>query len=84
MCTAAPNIKANFGTNGEADCYGTINFDSGAMVSYIHHCMITHSDYIEAGPRVGEFYGAGGDKLKLKPYVINIKVKGTFKLHVNC
>ena len=74
MCTAAPNIKANFGTSGTADCYGTINFDSGAIVSYIHECMITHSDYIEAGPRKGEFYGAGGDKLKLKPFVINIKV----------
>ena len=74
VCTAAPNIKANFGTNGEADCYGTINFDSGAIVSYVHDCMITHSDYTEAGPRVGEFYGAGGDKLKLKPYVIDIKV----------
>ena len=74
MCTAAPNIKANFGTNGDTDCYGTINFDSGAMVSYIHQSMITNSDYIEAGPRTKEFYGAGGDRLKLKPYVINIKV----------
>ena len=74
MCTAAPNIKANFGTSGIADCYGTINFDSGAIVSYIHESMITHSDYIEAGPRKGEFFGAGGNKLKLKPYVINIRV----------
>ena len=74
MCTAAPNVKANFGTSGTADCYGKINFDSGAIVSYIHECMITHSDYIKAGPRKGEFYGAGGDKLKLKPYVINIRV----------
>ena len=74
MCTAAPNIMANFGTNGDTDCYGTINFDSGAMVSYIHESMITYSDYIEAGPRTQEFYGAGGDRLKLKPFVINIKV----------
>ena len=74
MCTAAPNVKANFGTSGTADCYGKINFDSGAIVSYIHECMITYSDYIKAGPRKGEFYGAGGDKLKLKPYVINIRV----------
>ena len=44
------------------------------MVSYIHTCMIANSDYIQSGPRLGEYYGAGGDKLKLEPYVINIKV----------
>ena len=74
VCTAAPNIKANFGTNGVANRYGTINFDSGAMVSYIHESMITHSDFVKSGPRIGEFYGAGGDHLKLKPFVIDIKV----------
>ena len=74
MCTAAPNVKANFGTDGTNDCYGTINFDSGAMVSYIHKSMIEHSDFVESGPRIGEFYGAGGDRLKLEPFLINIKV----------
>ena len=74
MCTAAPNIRANFGTNGEMDQYGTINFDSGAIVSYVHDSMIAHSDYVVAGRRTQEFYGAGGDRLKLKPHVINIKV----------
>lgn len=74
MCTSAPNIRANFGTTGEFDRYGTINFDSGAIVSYIHDSMITHSDYVVTGPRTQEFYGAGGDRLKLKPFVIDIKV----------
>ena len=74
VCTAAPNIQANFGTIGEMDRYGTINFDSGAIVSYIHDSMITHSDYVVAGRRTQEFYGAGGDRLKLKPHVIDIKV----------
>ena len=44
------------------------------MVSYIHTCMLTNSDYIQSGPRLGEYFGAGGDKLKLEPFVINIKV----------
>ena len=82
VCTAAPNIRANFGTNGDIPCYGTINFDSGAMVSFIHESMIANSDYVKAGPREDEYYGAGGDKLKLKPYTINIKVnvdgRGTY------
>ena len=36
--------------------------------------MLANSDYVISGPRIGEFYGAGGDQLKLKPYVIDIKV----------
>ena len=74
VCTAAPNIKADFGTNGKVPCYGTINFDSGAMVSYIHECMITNSDHVESGPRTREYFGAGGDRLKLKPFTIDINV----------
>ena len=74
VCEAAPNIMANFGTNGTADCYGTINFDSGAVVSYIHASMIGKSDFVKSGPRKREFYGAGGNHLKLEPFVIDIKV----------
>ena len=36
--------------------------------------MLTNSDYKQSGPRLGEYFGAGGDKLKLEPFVINIKV----------
>ena len=73
MVTVAPNIKADFGTNGRP-CHGTITFDSGAKVSYIHQCMITNSNYTVSGPRVGEYYGAGNDRLKLASYVIDIDV----------
>ena len=72
--TAAPNVKVNFCTNGNTNCYGTINFDSGATVSFIHKSMITDSDYVKSGPRNREYYGAGGDQLKLEPYVIDLKV----------
>ena len=44
------------------------------MVSFIHESMIANSDFVKAGPRKDEYYGAGGDRLKLKPYTINIKV----------
>ena len=48
--------------------------DSGAALSYIHEDCLKYCDYTIAGPRPGNFYGAGGDKLKLAPHLVNLRV----------
>ena len=48
--------------------------DSGAALSYVHETCLKDCDYTIAGPRPGNFFGAGGDVLKLAPHLVNMRV----------
>ena len=48
--------------------------DSGAALSYVHESCLENCEYSIAGPKPGNFYGAGGDVLKLAPHLVNMSV----------
>ena len=75
ISSVSPTINVDFATNkNDQNYYGFITMDSGAALSYIHEDCLKYCDYTIAGPRPGNFYGAGGDELKLAPHLVNLRV----------
>ena len=75
ISSVSPTINADFATNkSNKNYYGFITMDSGAALSYVHEDCLKYCDYNIAGPRPGNFYGAGGDKLKLAPHLVDLRV----------
>ena len=75
ISSVSPTVNADFATNkSNSHCYGFLTLDSGAALSYVHEACLKDCDYTIAGPRPGNFYGAGGDALKLAPHLVNMRV----------
>lgn len=75
ISTVSPTVNADFATNkSNQNYFGSLTMDSGAALSYVHEACLEHYDYSIAGPRPGNFYGAGGDMLKLAPHLVNMRV----------
>ena len=75
ISSVSPTVNADFATNkSNENCYGFLTMDSGAALSFVHEDCLRHCDYSIAGPRPGNFYGAGGDVLELAPHLVNLRV----------
>ena len=52
---------------------GRVTLDSGAVLSVIHESMLMQCEHEFTGERKREYTGAGGNRLKLKDEVADVK-----------
>ena len=58
----------------ESSYTGQVTFDSGACLSVMHEQMLLQCEYEITGNRLREYSGAGGNRLPLLDYVVDVKV----------